>query len=345
MRKSSRPFPLVPAVVSLAGLFFCLWVFLTGGDSLCLTSGCLLFQDFRLAGVSLWHGGITLFSLLLVLALMRFVHAALLCAGAALVADTALLAVMLFTAPCVNCLLVALFIALSFLAFRREMPDGSCRERSGLVLVWSVTFLFNLSGVIRDLAEPWTPVPAREQAAVQIYFSPSCRACQVLLENADKLADARWYPVSEDTRDILVIAVMTEKLTQGLPLRRAVEEAQKTVPSPADFEKSSLARAELLRPDMLLLQFRLWKNHAHVLSAGSDRLPFVEFLGLPSFLHDAQSPPQRGDVHGAEEPFALPEISGLDVTGFCRGTGDAPCEAPESPGAENGLIDTSGMLP
>jgi hypothetical protein len=79
-----RPFPVVPAVVSLAGLLFCLWVHLTGGESLCLTDGCTLFQDFRLAGFSLWQGGLVLFSLLLVLCLLRFVPFARLCASAAL---------------------------------------------------------------------------------------------------------------------------------------------------------------------------------------------------------------------------------------------------------------------
>ena len=55
MLKSPRPFSPAAAAASLAGLLFCLWVFLTGGRALCLTDGCTLFQDFRLAGISLWQ--------------------------------------------------------------------------------------------------------------------------------------------------------------------------------------------------------------------------------------------------------------------------------------------------
>ena len=351
MLKSTRSIPLAAAAACLAGLLFCLWVFFTGGRSLCLTDGCVLFQDFRLAGISLWQAGAALFAALLALALLRLSRIALLLASLALAADVVLLIVMLFTAPCVNCLIVASFIALSFAAFRAAEPPAR-KERSALLVLWAVLLVVDLGGVLRDLAEPWSPLESDSEASVQIYFSPSCPACRTLLERADGLTDAAWYPVAENERDILVIAAMTEQLEKGLPVARAVEEADRSVPSASD--DGSDFRLSLLRPDMLLLQLCLWRNHAHVLGAGSDRLPFLEFKGLPAFLMDTPGPENEENASRAAQPspdFFLPDqnefpsIPGLNVAGFCDGSEETPCEDGSTEVPAHELIDTSGLIP
>lgn len=354
-----RPFPAMPACLSLAGLLFCFWVSLTDGEALCLTDGCALFQDFRLAGVSLWQGGLAFFSLLLALCLLRFSSAARFCATIALAADTLLLGVMLFTAPCVNCLIVGLFIAATFLALRREKTGGERPCRSPLLLLWGLLFLFDLGAVIRDGAEPWSPLPEQESASVHIYFSPSCRACQTLVELAPRMADARWFPVAEDNRDIWLIRVMSDALASGTALPEAVKQAHAAVPGLAYFHDAPGWRTGLLKPDMLLLQFRLWKNRARVLAAGSDRLPFVQYMGLPAFLRgDAPALPAGHGASGASHPSTpqipdtsaeaavIPELD-LGVAGFCPGAkNNAPCaETPSPPQSPSGLIDTSGMAP
>lgn len=351
MLKSTRPIPLAAAAACLAGLLFCLWVFFTGGRSLCLTDGCVLFQDFRLAGISLWQAGAVLFAALLALALLRLSRIALLLVTLALAADVVLLCIMLFTAPCVNCLIVASLIALSFTAFRNaEYPVR--RERSTLLVLWSVLLIIDLGGVLRDLAEPWSPIESGSEASVQIYFSPSCPACRTLLAGSDDLTDAAWYPVAENERDILVIAAMTDQLEKGLTLTKAVEEADKSVPILADDESSF--RLSLLKPGMLLLQLRLWRNHAHVLGAGSDRLPFLEFKGLPAFLMDDPEPEDNEtavEETSSSPDFSLPgqrglsSIPGLSVAGFCDGSGETPCEDGTAETSAHELIDTSGMIP
>ena len=351
MLKSTRPFPLAASAISVAGLLFCLWVLFTGGHALCLTDGCTLFQDFRLAGISLWQAGAVLFTALIVLSLFRLSRAAYCLSALALAADAVLLCIMLFTAPCVNCLIVGTLIALSFLAFRSAVPPVR-KERSTLALVWLVLLIVDLGGVLRDLADPWSPRAQENQSSVQVYFSPSCRACQTLLANADKLQDACWYPVPENTRDIWVIAVMAEKMAQGMPVNRAAEEAGRAVPEQNAFDEDPGYRLGLLRPDMLMLQFRLWRNHAHVLAAGSDRLPFVEFKGLPSFLTEGPAPQARPEDDAARRNEPANDdtiISGLGVAGFCDGTDDSPCEESDNMLSRNGesgnLIDTSGMMP
>ncbi|MBR3880682.1 MAG: hypothetical protein IKJ34_03695, partial [Mailhella sp.] len=195
-----------------------------------------------------------------------------------------------------NCLIAGLFIASSYVAFHRNVMPQSQVHRSPLLILWTLLFLFDAGGVIRETAEPWSPVENNTQPAVSIFFSPSCRACQELTEQAERFTDARWLPVAEDERDIWLIHAMSDALAQGLPLKEAIQKAHTAVPGLADFASTPGYRIGLLKPDMLLLQFRLWKNHAAALATGSDRLPLVQFMGLPSFL--------RGDAHG---PHASPK--------------------------------------
>ena len=353
-----RSIPMLPAALSAIGIAFCSWVMMTGGDALCVTEGCSLFQDFRLAGYSLWEGGLVFFTLLLLLCLLRLVSAAALAAGAGLAADLALLAVMLFTAPCFNCLIAGALIALCYLALlaERRHSRGGRQGHSLLAVAWTVLFLFNVGGIIKDLAVPWSPM-AQKGSDVQIWFSPSCPACQKLVGQYANIPGATWYPVAEDAADLRVIKAMTDELGKGLSLPDAAARAREAVPRP--FAETSSSRLELLRPDMLLLQLRLWVNRAHVLSAGSSRLPFVEFKGLPAFLlQEVSAPaekPQRPDrelpppsasndahVPSHESDGVIPELPGLGVAGFCDGEAAEPCADSAGPSAP--AIDTSGMM-
>lgn len=341
MLKNTHPFPLAAAAASLVGLIFCLWVCFTGGEALCLSNGCELFQDFSLAGVSLWQAGAALFAILLLLAFARLIRTALFCAALALAADAVLLCIMIFTAPCVNCLIAGSIIALCFIFFRSETMQGK-RERSPLAIVWLILLIMNAGGALRDIAEPWSPMSLQKENSVHIYFSPSCQACRALLSRAEEIKDASWYPVYENKRDILVISAMQKQLEKGTPILQAVEEAQQTVPH--DIKEDTSLRFTMLRPEMLLLQLRLWRNRAHVLGAGGNRLPFLEFHGLPSFLTEQNTalkdtaPPQAGAIPS-------PPITDISVAGFCDGTDDSPCENNASQGELGGNIDTSGMLP
>lgn len=352
--KAIRRIPLLPLFICLVGLAFCLWVFLSGGKELCLTNGCSLFQDFSLAGVSLWCAGSVLFALLAALCLLAFVRMAAFIAGAALAADILLMAVMAVTSPCVNCLLVGLLIALTFIALMRSSAPGQRACCSPLLVVWGLFFVIAAGGVLREVPELWSPLPHKEQPSVQVFFSPSCRACQELTVQADRMADAAWFPVAEDSRDIWLIHAMSRHLEQGVPLREAVEKAQADLPGLADAPDLMALpeyRFGLLKPGMLLLQFRLWKNRAHVLSAGSDRLPFVEFRGLPSFLRSEPTPhvPGHGLSDGASALPAIPGVTDLTVDAFCGGEKapgsceeNAPSPSPDE--GSRGLIDTSGMF-
>ena len=348
--KTHRHFPAMSFLLSLVGLAFCQWVRLSGGEALCITDGCALFQDFSLAGVSLWDAGSVFFGLLLLICLLRLLRTARFFGGSALAADIVLMVVMAFTAPCVNCLVVGLLIALTYFALLRETALHKRARRSPLLLCWVLFFTVGMVNVLRDGAELWSPLPRPEQASVQIFFSPSCRACQTLTEQASSLPDAAWFPVAEDSRDIWLIRAMTEHLAAGMLLRDAIARAHADIPGLADApDLLSLPeyRFGLLKPDLLLLQFRLWKNRAHVLAAGSDRLPFVEFRGLPAFLREEKAPPPETPDTAASSPADIPGID-LGVAAFCGGekrrddcTSDNSVK--KSPAQAPGPIDTSVM--
>lgn len=358
MLRDQRPFPVFPAFVSLAGLLFCLWVMLSGGESLCITNGCSLFQDFRLAGVSLWQAGTALFALLLLMAALRFLRAGLILARVALAADILLLGVMLFTAPCANCLIVGLLIATAFFFFHREVLPQRRVRRSPLLLLWALLFLFDVGGILRESTEPWSPLQTHEQPAVTIFFSPSCRACQTLTDQAERFTAVRWIPVAEDARDIWLIRAMTVELRRGHPLPEALALAHASIPGLTDFGTAPGYHLGLLSPEMLLLQLRLWKNQASALATGSARLPIVQFMGVPSFMREAPAKLSPGTDSSPEAPASstvspastqkaplpsgIPGIDDLGVTGFCGGPKKpGSCDnTPSSPG----LIDTSEML-
>jgi hypothetical protein len=261
------------------------------------------------------------------------------------------MAVMSLTAPCVNCLIVGLLIALTFFALLRETALHRRARRSLLLLAWVLLFAVNAGGILRDASELWSPLPRPEQTSVQVFFSPSCRACQTLAEQASSLPDTAWFPVAEDSRDIWLIRAMAKRIAEGLPLSEAIAAAHRDIPGLADAPDLMALpeyRFGLLKPNMLLLQLRLWKNRAHVLSAGSDRLPFVEFRGLPTFLREADHVPPSPSADAA--PSGHAEVPGIDlgVAGFCGGEKKPDdCRNDNSvknlPPTPSTLIDTSGM--
>jgi hypothetical protein len=101
---------------------------------------------------------------------------------------------------------------------------------------------------------------------------------------------------------------------------------------------------------MLLLQFRLWKNHAAALASGSDRLPLVQFMGVPRFMRETPPPATQEHSHAPfpapsydASPTGIPGILDFGVAGFCGGEkkNDSCKEDSASPVP---LIDTSGLL-
>lgn len=330
MPRPSR-FLLLPFLLSLTGVLFCCWNVWGSPEALCVTEGCRLFQNFAIGGISLWLIGALCFAVLLLAALSGFVTAGYVAAAFGLMLDCVLLCVMIASAPCFNCLIIGLLLALVFLAFRtarrERSEEGRISERwrprhsaSPLFALWGILFLLDAGVAAHGVLKPW-PLPAgNASASARIYFSPSCEACRALVAAAaGEDASVAWYPVGEKEGDLAVIAEIIRRTAAGESLSSALDAALASSPG-----REASAPPFSGFPQRALLQLRLWRNRAHVLEAGSERLPFVEFSGVPAvLLREAPSPT---GTQGTLPRRAEDSLFG--VSGFC--TGEEPCEKPES---------------
>ncbi len=268
--------------LSLLGVLFSLWNALDAASVPCMTAGCTLYQTFSLGGLSLWWVGVATFLLLGLLSLGGYGGAGRIVAGLALLADCLLLLVMILTLPCLACLLEAVLLAGCYFTFRTapERVSGRKRPFSALLGVWGILFILAFGFAVRGEVQPWAiqEPNSSEGTPVRVFFSPSCSACRQLVTGISE-ADSRriiWCPVAEEEKDLAVILNLQQRLNiSGAALSTQFLSA---------LEAEPLSMTDMLRPSILLLQFRLWCNQAHVLSSGEGRLPLVEFMGVPSAL-------------------------------------------------------------
>jgi hypothetical protein len=333
MASQPQRFLSLPFCLALTGLLFSLWNLRGDTSALCVTEGCSLFQDFTVADISLWWLGVAGFGALALASLSGFVRMGQILAALGLALDSLLLLIMLLTAPCLTCLIAGLLLALSFAAFRaatrREQRQRGKQPGSMILSCWTLLLLLNMGMLIHLAAGPWALPGQRADsgapASVQIYFSPSCAACLTLVQagagDNPAFADAEWLPVAETRRDLWVIADMKLRMDNGASLAAAMEASLAATPD-------VLPPRAQLSPGLLLVQFRLWRNRAHILNSGSTRLPFVEFRGLPGFLlPQPRSESNRDAAPASPSPWEAESgnLPFLGVTGFCED--GVPCDA------------------
>lgn len=328
----SRSPLLWPLLFAFLGVLFAAWNAWDSSSVPCITAGCTLYQGFTFAGISLWWGGIAAFAGLGLLAFMG--HAALgrTLAGLGLILDCLLLSIMVLTLPCLSCLTAALLLALCFITFR--VPSGNraiqnSSRPSVLLLLWGALFIVNIGVIIRSEFQPWVIESSEvsEGNLIRIFFSPSCTACRQLVTGMPE-AEARkvtWCPVAEEERDLAVILALQKRL------------AVSAAPFAASFTQAlgapRLTFLDMLHPETLLLQFRLWRNQARVISVGEGRLPLVEFVGTPTALlkphvmRNSSNPVVRSSPNASENLDPTLPID-LGDAGSCGGSttlNGAPC--------------------
>ena len=311
--KSPLFFPLLPA---LAGLALSVWNLADAGSVPCPTAGCSIQSAFTIGGVSLWWPGALLFALLAVCALAGQRRAGRALAGLALLGDLPLLLLMLFSLPCFVCMLAALCIALTFVAFKETEISAFGRRPStlgpALLLVWSFLFVATTGLLLRGTVSPWAIAAPNGQPGVSVYFSFDCAACRKLIFSmAPDTArnNVAWYPVAENADNATAALAMEKALQNGLTVADALREARAATPSSA-WQK--------LAPAWWSMQIRLWINRSHVLLSGHDTLPMVQFHGVPSALLERPRPqPSPAGAPQEDLPFL-----NIDSAGAC--TGDTP---------------------
>lgn len=315
-----------PLLLSVLGAAFCVWSASGNALNLCVTTGCSLFQDFTVGGISVWWFGAVAFAVMVLLSLSGRPLLGVTGAGLCVLVDVLLLTLMLTTAPCVGCLFAALLFALVYLAFRysnakRDQP----LSRSWLLLVWMALFIANVGAVVKAEADTW-PMHGPDDPAVRLFFSPSCSACREAVNGLSGRVNVAFYPLSENEQDVPAIAAMVASVEKGESMAEALAGIKNM---PAVSTLSGYA------PEYWLLRFRLLRNKAHVLASGSESVPYIEFHGLPNFLASAknapvrsQSPPPGASVEilpggSSSTDATLPIDTG--VAGSCGGADTPPC--------------------
>lgn len=274
----SRTILLAPLLLSLLAFGFCLWTALGNDVNICVTTGCTLYQDFSVFGLSLWWYGSGAFALLALCAMAGFSVIGRILSALFLLGDIVLLILMMITAPCVNCLVIAVFFCLSYFYFCKADPqflrsrDEEKPPRSILILCWLFLFVINLGAVARSQMEIWPILDENGEGKGRLFFSPSCHFCREGINYFSGKVYMAFYPVADNDTDIYRIAKMMDLLDQGYNVADALAKS-------ADFAAPDFFSA--IKPRLLILRLRLLINKAHVLSAGSPGVPFIEYLGLP----------------------------------------------------------------
>jgi hypothetical protein len=272
-----------------------------------------------IGGISLWWVGGAYFFLMALLSLRGKRIAARLLAMSALTADCVLLFIMFFTAPCLDCLIVAVFIGLVYYSLRGE-PDGWFLMPSGpslLLPVWFGLFLGN--GVLA--ADEMLPrhILGDKNAEVSIFFSPSCPACRAALASIGSAA--ALYPIAEEPGDTDRIIKFASLLSDGLSAGEAAERSM----DPAQ------AMPEYSLFDRVVLAVQLLRNKSALLRQGIRSLPLIRISGMPGFGATSLEKRNGGSVEERRPPAA----AGRDETVTAP---PAAMQAPPPPPADDGRL-------
>ncbi|SIN71508.1 hypothetical protein [Halodesulfovibrio marinisediminis] len=295
-----------PALVAIAGAIFCALNATQNLDSICITTGCEIFKDVSVFGISLWWIGTALFTTLALLNIFNFATTALLLALTAVIIDLGFLLLMIFTAPCVPCLG---FAAILFLLF--FMQCSILKRRSALVIpllvVWALLFTPNVFSTVNEEIGTWA-IYGKQQSDVQVFFSPSCSTCVKLVPTLSQNASANitYYPIAENDGDLEKIFLMQKAVSEGtsmyIAFNRAIRSTDDSVRLPL------LTRLEL--------HWNLFRNKSKLASIGVSRIPVLITNGVPrSLLSNKEKQETKGDVLDFTDDFS-----------GCSEGNEEPCE-------------------
>ena len=334
MRARTSPTPWSALFFALLGLIWCGYIaFPTGNPTPCATSGCAIFRDSKIAGISLWWVGGAYFFLLAIVCLRGNRPLAWLMARVALFLDSLLLVAMFLTAPCSDCLIVALFFGLTFFALR-PTTDGWFTEEpkpSLLLPIWFGLFLGNAVMAGNEYLPNYV-LGNTGASEVRVYFSPSCPSCREAILSLGNAA--ALYPVEEKAGDSDAIIRLAALLKANVPMQEALARSldpQEPVPSISLFGRA-------------VLSIQLVRNKSVVMRQGFRALPLIQVNGMPGRKPAPLEEPPTPPV--SEVSPIAPDAAGAADPAYSQpGTNGTAAPAPgAAPGAGQGSGQSS-MLP
>lgn len=253
------------ALPAILGLVFCT-LNVTGAELLCINSGCGIYAGYSLGGLSIHALGAVGFGAILLFALLarkrppfRFLLFATLMAG--LLIDTLFLVWQILYWPCTSCLVVALLLALCVLGALKGFPTFRSKVVHLALLLWLVAFVPVLVAAGKEaLLTPW-PVVGPADAPVAVYFSPTCQACEKVVQEILALPElagqVAFYPIAKNEEDL-------QRLTRMMEQEGEVDIVSLFSSSAAPPGESGLA-----------LRWKLARNKMALARFGVDRVPLV----------------------------------------------------------------------
>lgn len=325
MFETRRKAHLSGTLIALAGLALCLYGGIFQAEALCFTSGCALFRDITIAGISPWWAGAGAFGITALLCMIGRTQMARGVAMLMLLGDLLFLFIMIFTAPCIPCLCAALIIIWLYWTLTADSKRPQ-RMRTALALIWLSLFTPNIFATAGEMTGGWI-IHGPEQAALQIYFSPSCPACKeaVLAISQNNPQQVAYFPVAESTSDLLRIKKMQEELKAG----RSVYAAFRTSITAAVPLQNGVPPAEVA-----MLQWRTLQNKARLARMGITTIPAIVTAGKPARLGGAEQgmsfiPDPAGGFAGCSE----------QTDQDCDDTGRQPAPLLRSPSPSDSQLD------
>ncbi|MFH7319216.1 hypothetical protein ACHHRT_01250 [Desulfurivibrio sp. D14AmB] len=278
-------------LTALAGLVFSLLSALGLTDGFCVTEGCRLFRGTTFLGIDLYWFGAFFFGVAMVLIARQlksqreqFRHRSssllLLWLSAGLLVSAFLLGMQALTIPCINCLIIAGLLGTTAWLLR---PDS--KTLTVILLIWALTLVAALSGLGRQQFEP-VPAFGSNDAAVKLFFSPSCPSC---LERLRELAQREelhprlaLYPLALNRSDLPVILRFHQELAASGSLAAAVETLSWSEP-----ERPTLGELWQIRQ----ISFR---NRAFLAGIGARTVPYL-LTSSPGVLMAPRPPTTAGE--------------------------------------------------
>jgi hypothetical protein len=272
----------VLTIIAMAGFLFCILSALGITDTFCLTKGCEVYKGYTLAGISLYWIGASVFLLLGLMVLWPANYRLLaIFTGLALVGNFFFLILQFLLWPCTNCLIVAALLG----GFGCRL---SFHVKSGLrmlCMVWLFLFSANLLLLAKDSVPPW-PILGKNNAEIQVFFSPTCPACRQVVENFLKHPDSApyvaFYPLAKDDNDRQRIKLLVQNLNQGMQPAEAF----------ADHWQPH-ARVDTRHYDWHIV-LNLWRNQLHLAGKGVTQVPLILSRIPLDQKPDINAAPQEG---------------------------------------------------
>jgi hypothetical protein len=254
---------LILMIIALAGFLFCLLSALGITDSFCLTQGCEVYKGYTIGGVSLYWIGAAVFLVLGLMSLWPSMYGLLtILTGLALAGNFIFLIIQFLLWPCTSCLIVAALLG----GFAWQLSRHGKFSLRLVCIIWLLLFSANLLLLVKDSIQPW-PVLGKNNAEIQVFFSPTCPACRQVVENflerPDLTSNVAFYPLAKDDDDRQRIKLLVQNLNQGMqPAEAFAAHWQHSPPMDKWHYDWHIA-------------LNLWRNQLHLAKKGVTQVPLI----------------------------------------------------------------------